>query len=193
MFVIYALKRNSSSFALCFVRRASALFSVLGQRTRVARGTVVRRSPNNIENTVYTLYSLCLRSQMEMRQRNAIVWGHFIQTQPKYAWGTNSTMILQEVAMRSGGAAVSAVSAAVSAVSAAVSAAVSVVVSVVVVVVDAVVAEAALVAGRNRDGRNRGEAGRARQQAGPAVAATVSPRPRQALRRWRQLAAAKWQ
>ena len=87
----------------------------------------------------------------------------------------------------------SAVSAAVSAVSAAVSAAVSVVVSVVVVVVDAVVAEAALVAGRNRDGRNRGEAGRARQQAGPAVAATVSPRPRQALRRWRQLAAAKWQ
>ena len=87
----------------------------------------------------------------------------------------------------------SAVSAAVSAVSAAVSAAVSVVVSVVVVVVDAVVAEAALVAGRNRDGRNRGEAGRARQQAGPAVAATVSPRPRRALRRWRQLAAAKWQ
>ena len=87
--------------------------------------------------------------------------------------------------MPSGGAAVLAsASAAASAVAA------------VEVAVDAVVAEAEAeatpVAWRRLGGRNRGEAGRARQQASRAVAATESPRPGRALRRWRQLAAVKW-
>ena len=115
--------------------------------------------------------------------------------------GTNSTLILPAVAMQNGGAAVSAAAAAAAAV-AATAAAVAVAVAAalalalmlaLVLAVDAVVAEAAPVAGRRRGGRTQGEAGQARQQASPAVAATESPRPRRALRRWRQLAAAKWQ
>lgn len=104
-----------------------------------------------------------------------------------YPCGTNFTLILPAGAMRSGGAA-AAVAAAAVAVAMAMAAAVAIVVA-----VDAVVVEAAPVTGRRRGGRNRGEAGRARQRASPAAATTESPRPRWALRRWRQLAAAKWQ